>query len=229
MIPARLAQTLNSALPLELQDRLRAVERERELLTLSLPKLDPERLLRLNVARIGSSNTLLRDHGQLSLWDRANSKVQQWITEGATVDWEKISQLNGLLTSGDSHASQLRDHDVYTGGRAHFTPTSLPSLVKWLEEYALPGGEILHPVHFAALARFWLVSIHPFRDGNGRTSTLVGDWILLKNGYPPFCFPRVIDGTVAAVPEGKEWATAERAVTKSLEALECAFKLLLGE
>lgn len=42
----------------------------------------------------------------------------------------------------------------------------------------------LHPVILAAEMHERLVTIHPFIDGNGRTSRLVMNLILLKNGYP---------------------------------------------
>ncbi|XP_012869997.1 PREDICTED: adenosine monophosphate-protein transferase FICD isoform X2 [Dipodomys ordii] len=43
----------------------------------------------------------------------------------------------------------------------------------------------LHPVEFAALAHYKLVYIHPFIDGNGRTSRLLMNLILMQAGYPP--------------------------------------------
>jgi Fic family protein len=42
----------------------------------------------------------------------------------------------------------------------------------------------LHPAQLAAEMHEKLVTIHPFRDGNGRTSRLVMNLILLRNGFP---------------------------------------------
>lgn len=38
---------------------------------------------------------------------------------------------------------------------------------------------------YAALAHYKLVHIHPFSDGNGRTSRLLMNTILMQAGYPP--------------------------------------------
>lgn len=38
---------------------------------------------------------------------------------------------------------------------------------------------------YAALAHYKLVHIHPFTDGNGRTSRLLMNMILMQAGYPP--------------------------------------------
>lgn len=38
---------------------------------------------------------------------------------------------------------------------------------------------------YAALAHYKLVDIHPFTDGNGRTSRLLMNLILIRAGYPP--------------------------------------------
>lgn len=43
----------------------------------------------------------------------------------------------------------------------------------------------LHPVKYAAFAHYKLVYLHPFNDGNGRTSRLLMDTILMQAGYPP--------------------------------------------
>jgi len=42
----------------------------------------------------------------------------------------------------------------------------------------------MHPVLLAAEMHERLVTIHPFIDGNGRTSRLVMNLILMRNGYP---------------------------------------------
>lgn len=43
----------------------------------------------------------------------------------------------------------------------------------------------LHPVELSGWFHNKLVQIHPFTDGNGRTSRLVMNWILMKKKYPP--------------------------------------------
>lgn len=43
----------------------------------------------------------------------------------------------------------------------------------------------LHPVERAAKVHADFVGIHPFVDGNGRTSRLLMNLELLKTGYPP--------------------------------------------
>ncbi len=43
----------------------------------------------------------------------------------------------------------------------------------------------LHPIERAAKVHADFVGIHPFIDGNGRTSRLLMNLKLLKSGYPP--------------------------------------------
>jgi Fic family protein len=42
----------------------------------------------------------------------------------------------------------------------------------------------LHPVEYATVAHYRFVSIHPFRDGNGRTARLLMNLLLIRAGYP---------------------------------------------
>ncbi len=43
----------------------------------------------------------------------------------------------------------------------------------------------LHPVEKAGLLHAKFVNIHPFSDGNGRTSRLLMNFELMKCGFPP--------------------------------------------
>ncbi|XP_065557744.1 protein adenylyltransferase FICD-like [Artemia franciscana] len=52
---------------------------------------------------------------------------------------------------------------------------------KWLNS---DDARKLHPIKYAAMAHFKLVSIHPFVDGNGRVSRLLMNLILMKKNYP---------------------------------------------
>jgi Fic family protein len=70
-------------------------------------------------------------------------------------------------------------------GSAHMPPQ--PFLVmKKMEEYFewySTNKNLLHPVVLAAEMHEKLVTIHPFLDGNGRTSRLIMNLILLSNGF----------------------------------------------
>ncbi|WP_332650415.1 Fic family protein [Lysinibacillus sp. 54212] len=55
------------------------------------------------------------------------------------------------------------------------------ALMSWYETEA----QQLHPVLRGAMLHAIFVGIHPFIDGNGRTSRLLLNLELLKSGYPP--------------------------------------------
>ena len=46
----------------------------------------------------------------------------------------------------------------------------------------------IHPLILGSIFHFLFVSIHPFKDGNGRAARLIHSFILLKRGYPIFAF-----------------------------------------
>lgn len=48
----------------------------------------------------------------------------------------------------------------------------------------------IHPIVKATLLHGEFVKIHPFIDGNGRTSRLLLNFELMKNGYPPVIFKK---------------------------------------
>ena len=54
-------------------------------------------------------------------------------------------------------------------------------LLKWLNAH--DTWTQLHPVLISAIAHHRLVSIHPFADGNGRTSRLLACWVLYRGGF----------------------------------------------
>ncbi|XP_070165566.1 protein adenylyltransferase Fic [Polyergus mexicanus] len=81
---------------------------------------------------------------------------------------------------------EFRRTQVYVGGHIPPGPDDIHYLMEefvlWLNsEQAIR----MHPVRYAALAHYKLVHIHPFADGNGRTSRLLMNMILMRAGYPP--------------------------------------------
>ncbi|KAM4577251.1 protein adenylyltransferase FICD [Odontesthes bonariensis] len=81
---------------------------------------------------------------------------------------------------------RLRTSQVFVGHHIPPHPQDLQrhmqELIQWLNcDEALQ----LHPVEYAALAHYKLVYIHPFVDGNGRTSRLLMNLGLMQARYPP--------------------------------------------
>ena len=85
-----------------------------------------------------------------------------------------------------SEAGKFRRTQVYVGSHVPPKPDGIPEQMKQLTQWLnSEDAQQLHPIHFAAIAHYKLVYIHPFTDGNGRTSRLLMNWILMQAGYPP--------------------------------------------
>jgi Fic family protein len=67
---------------------------------------------------------------------------------------------------------------IYTPPPAHDVPIMMAELIAWLGR-----EQETHPVLVSGIAQFQLVHIHPFLDGNGRTSRLLSTLCLYRAGY----------------------------------------------
>ena len=67
---------------------------------------------------------------------------------------------------------------IYTPPPPEAVAPAMGDLVAWLRD-----EEAIHPVLVAGIAQFQLVHIHPFLDGNGRTSRLLSTLCLYRTGY----------------------------------------------
>lgn len=67
---------------------------------------------------------------------------------------------------------------IYTPPPPHDVPGLMANLVAWLQ-----SEHGLNPVLESGIAQFQLVHIHPFIDGNGRTSRLLSTLCLYRKGY----------------------------------------------
>ena len=74
--------------------------------------------------------------------------------------------------------SSATGETVYTPPPALDVPALMREMVNWLNT-----PEQVHPVLVSGVAQFQLVHIHPFLDGNGRTSRLLSTLCLYRAGY----------------------------------------------
>ncbi len=94
---------------------------------------------------------------------------------------------NLMIKIEKKEAGKYRNLDVRAAGTNHVYPAHykvkdlMENFISWLNS---DEAKALHPVNYATQAHFKLASIHPFKDGNGRTARLLMNLILLKHGYP---------------------------------------------
>jgi Fic family protein len=158
----------------------------------------------LENARIGLSGTANKDHGAIAGTDggaiaranfhEADLRVKDWVQNKAPITVERIQELNAMLGHGLANnrfeAGRLRYKgiEITSGGNrmASFLPgasvhAEMHAFVDW---YHANEGT-MEPAELAARTYQWLISIHPFKDANGRTTRLVMDWVLQRHGLPP--------------------------------------------
>ena len=130
---------------------------------------------------------------------RNAGRAQDWVRErfvpgSLPLRVSDIRTMHGVLTESsdvrNNVPGQLRTHDVVVGTRElggvhRGAPHSeVPRLMdEFIQFVASREFTARHPVVRALLAHFFLVTIHPFGDGNGRVSRLVEAGILFQNDY----------------------------------------------
>jgi Fic family protein len=107
-------------------------------------------------------------------------KIHQIITQGSLDDPE--------------YAGKFRDDEVFIWDKANtviFKPMAaeyigpcVDNLVTWVNTHS--DEDFIHPVLKASIIHFYLVYVHPFFDGNGRTARALFYFYLLKNQYEFF-------------------------------------------
>lgn len=92
-----------------------------------------------------------------------------------------------LKNIDDENAGRYRQQNVLISGATTTPPdhTLLNDKMAQFIDWYNRDAHKLHPVERAAKVHADFVAIHPFVDGNGRTSRLLMNLELLKAGYPP--------------------------------------------
>ncbi len=99
------------------------------------------------------------------------------------------SLLYRLVLKGiaDEYAGVYRKEQVFISGAKHRPPAhyliqeKMEQMMNW---YHTEGVD-LHPVERGAMLHAIFVGIHPFIDGNRRTSRLLLNLEMMKDGFPP--------------------------------------------
>ncbi len=134
------------------------------------------------------SGKSMREHLEAINHKEAILFVEDIVQQRTELSEYVLKQIHALvLHSIDrDNAGQYRKVPVMIAGSKHLPPQ--PYLLQTLmEDYFIfynNHKDKLHTVVLAAEMHERLVTIHPFIDGNGRTSRLMMNLILLQKGYP---------------------------------------------
>ena len=101
-----------------------------------------------------------------------------------------LLEIHELLTKNTNCKiiGSYRDHEVRISGSEWIPPSheKVKDEMRKVFQWYYYARKKLHPVELGAILHNKLVRIHPFADGNGRTSRVVMNWILMKNKFPMF-------------------------------------------
>lgn len=105
-----------------------------------------------------------------------------------TISEHLVRQLHQLVVreTEKEYAGKYRDGAVMIGGSKQIPPDAVdvPRLMQELIVWFRKNEKTLHPIVLSALLHHKLVAIHPFFDGNGRTSRLFMNITLMRIGFP---------------------------------------------
>ena len=133
------------------------------------------------------SGKSMREHLEAINHVEAIAYIKQLMERNFPFNERELLSVHNLILRGiiPEDAGRYRRVQVMIKGSSHMPPQ--PFIVpKEMEDYFIwfeENKSKLHPIILAAEMHERLVTIHPFIDGNGRTSRLVMNLILLLNGY----------------------------------------------
>ena len=130
----------------------------------------------------------LKEHLEVINHEQAILFLDDLIKDKKPITEWNIKNIHQLVLKeiDDDNAGRYRDENVKIKGATHIPPDYL--IVPELMEKLIINYEDwkkYHPIIRATLLHGELVKIHPFVDGNGRTSRLVMNLSLMNSGYLP--------------------------------------------
>jgi len=134
-------------------------------------------------------NKSLKEHFEAINHKEGIELVERFVDKKKDLDESFIKDLHKIILKNidDRSAGIYRTSNVRILGAVHIPPNSLkiPRLVDEFLDWYYENKYLLPIPELAAYVHYKFVCIHPFVDGNGRTSRLLMNLILMQNGYPP--------------------------------------------
>lgn len=132
----------------------------------------------------------LREHFEAINHRDAILFVEELVQQREVLSEWQIRNIHQLILKNidEQNAGRYRNLNVLISGATHTPPDHL-LVQEQMARFIAALNPTLHPVEYAARAHVDFVGIHPFVDGNGRTSRLLMNLELMKAGFPPVVIP----------------------------------------
>lgn len=218
-----LTQEITESEMSEIDGLIQKITQKRELTDLLSAQDWHSGFQRLSPYRLQASTSLKR--GSREAWINANTFVANKVANEQFPKEQDVILINAILR--EKPEITIRTIDVFIGPHRACTPEVLPSFLEYFYKNVLTVENQSHPLVVAALTRYWLISLHPFEDANGRTSALIADWLLLSRGYLPLSFERQLDAIIGNLDGSRVSATPGQAIIKTLRCVLHSYKLIL--
>jgi Fic family protein len=112
--------------------------------------------------------------------------VKQCIKEGLPLNEKIVKDIHALLMENIIVGGIYRNEEVVISGASHIPPARNEMYIQIKNFFAdLMYKKDLNPIELAAWTHADFVRIHPFQDGNGRTSRLIMNYQLMSCGFLP--------------------------------------------
>ncbi|ASA25797.1 Fic family protein [Paenibacillus donghaensis] len=128
----------------------------------------------------------LREIYEVINHNKAYQHVKASIAQDQPLDEGIIKDIHAILTENIMVGGIYRNIEVYISGAAHTPPVPNEMYRQVKNFYAdLAEKDAANVIELAAWTHAEFVRIHPFADGNGRTSRLIMNYQLLAHGFLP--------------------------------------------
>ncbi|QGK74613.1 Fic family protein [Flavobacterium sp. SLB02] len=133
------------------------------------------------------SGKSMREHLEAINHKEAIGFIKDLMQRNVSLNERDLLSIHNLILRGiiPEDAGRYRKVQVMIKENTHMPPQPF-MVAKEMEDYFIwyeTNKNKLHPVILAAEMHERLITIHPFIDGNGRTSRLIMNLILLQKGY----------------------------------------------
>ena len=135
---------------------------------------------------ISVGNKSLREIYEVINHNKAFAYVKKCISENKHLDENIVKDIHSILMENILVGGVYRNVEVRITGAKHKPPAPSEMYYQIKEFFSnINSKSDLNPIELAAWTHAEFVKIHPFIDGNGRTSRLIMNYQLLRNEFLP--------------------------------------------